>query len=67
MHNAHMPEIQAIRESLGMSQAKFAKFIGFDQSTVSRWEAGKLEINDTVLVGIRAKAANILAARKSAA
>jgi DNA-binding transcriptional regulator YiaG len=67
MQNAFMSEIQAIRESLGMSQAKFAKFVGFNQGTVSRWESGKLVINDTVLVGIRAKAASVLAARKSAA
>lgn len=67
MHNACMSEIQSIRESLDMSQAKFAKFIGVNQSTVSRWEAGTLMIPDTLLIGIRAKAASVVAARKSAA
>lgn len=62
-----MSEIESIRKSLGMNQVRFAEFVGVNQSTVSRWEAGTLDIKDTLLIGIRAKAASILAARKSAA
>ncbi len=32
--------IQALRKSLGLSQASFASRVGVDQSNVSRWEGG---------------------------
>ena len=33
--------IQALREGLGMTQAKFAEVLIVSQGTVSRWEKGK--------------------------
>jgi len=34
-------DIAAIRRALGMSQTKFAEFVGVDSSTVSLWESRK--------------------------
>ena len=34
-------EIRFLRKSLGWSSADFARHIGVDQATVSRWETGK--------------------------
>jgi transcriptional regulator with XRE-family HTH domain len=34
--------IRVLRKSLGLSQARFAKRVGVDQSNVSRWENGAL-------------------------
>ena len=52
-----MSEVLAIRTKLNLSQAAFARYIGVNQSTVSRWESGKEEPTELYMAGIRAKAA----------
>lgn len=36
------PEIQAIRERLGPTQAEFARLTGIGEATISRWERGRI-------------------------
>jgi DNA-binding transcriptional regulator YiaG len=40
-------EIKKIRELLGESQAVFGRRFGVDQSTIHRWEDGKLPVLGT--------------------
>jgi len=40
-------EIQALRNDLKMTQSEFAKILGVSFSTISRWEKGISEPNDT--------------------
>lgn len=61
-----MSEVLAIRTKLGLSQTAFAKFIGVNQSTVSRWESGREEPTDLNMAGIRAKAAEYTAPEQAA-
>jgi putative transcriptional regulator len=35
-------DIRAVRESLGLNQAKFADFLGVGLSTLRRWELGQV-------------------------
>ena len=44
-----MNEIARIRKQLELSQIEFGKLMGANQSTVSRWEAGKHVSVRTVL------------------
>jgi putative zinc finger/helix-turn-helix YgiT family protein len=38
-----LPEwIREIRKRLGLTQAEFARFTGFGEATISRWERGRL-------------------------
>jgi DNA-binding XRE family transcriptional regulator len=37
--------IRTIRQALGMSQAEFARALGWGTSTISRWESGKAQPN----------------------
>ncbi len=37
------PSIRALRRSLGLSQAAFARELGVRQQTVSEWETGRYE------------------------
>lgn len=37
-------ELRAIRETLGLSQAAFAKLVGVTQPTIWRWETGRARI-----------------------
>ena len=63
MHNAGMSEIQKLRTKLGMNQTEFAKIIGVNQGTVSRWEAGKGTPGENEMIGIRVKVDSFLASR----
>ncbi len=40
-------EIKVLREKLGATQSEFAKALGISFSTVSRWEGGLAEPDDT--------------------
>jgi transcriptional regulator with XRE-family HTH domain len=50
------PRIQALREGLGMTQAKFAATLVVSQGAVSRWEQGKHAPSEQMLVKIAALA-----------
>jgi putative transcriptional regulator len=41
VHTPESVDVRAIRERLGMSQAKFAKSFGLELSTVQNWEHGR--------------------------
>lgn len=44
MHMANDNPISKARETLGLSQTELARAMGVSQSTVWRWEEGKLRI-----------------------
>lgn len=54
-----MSEIEHIRKKLKLSQAELAEVAGVSQSTVSRWEQGKLEPNRDEMDRMRIKAAEL--------
>ena len=41
VHTPESVDVRAIRERLGMTQAKFAKSFGLELSTVQNWEHGR--------------------------
>ena len=41
VHNPPLPDVRAIRERLGLSQAAFARRFGFSVRTVQQWEQGR--------------------------
>ena len=56
MEMAFAARIQALREGLGMTQAKFAKALVVSQGAVSRWEQGKHAPSEHMLAKIAALA-----------
>lgn len=41
-------EFKKIREKFGLTQVQFARLIGTNNNTVSRWEQGNLEMRQTI-------------------
>ncbi|MDP6590375.1 MAG: helix-turn-helix transcriptional regulator [Alphaproteobacteria bacterium] len=56
MEKEFAARIQALREGLGLTQAKFADTLIVSQGAVSRWEQGKHEPSEQVLAKIAALA-----------
>jgi transcriptional regulator with XRE-family HTH domain len=52
-------QVKRTREKLGESQAEYAKHFKVNQSTIHRWETGKLPIEGIVEIGVEAVLARL--------
>jgi DNA-binding XRE family transcriptional regulator len=62
MHMANDNPISEARKTLGLSQTEMAREMGVSQSTVWRWEEGKLRVSPLAKLAIE----QLLNARKQA-
>jgi transcriptional regulator with XRE-family HTH domain len=52
-------QVRLTRKRLGESQADFAKHFKVNQSTIHRWETGKLPIEGIIEIGVEAVLARL--------
>lgn len=58
--------LRAWRETHGLSQYRLAKLLGVNNATVTRWEAGEMEIGNPVLLSLALEALSARLASHSA-
>lgn len=49
-------QLTRIRKSLGMTMGDFARAIGVDPATITRWESGQVKIPPIAVIAINATA-----------